>query len=400
MLAAGRACMADAPKPPAALLSRGDNAVDGRVAAQGAGQPRSVLLTTDAVGGVWRYSIELGRALASEGVRVVLAAMGPRPDLGQLAEAAAIPGLDLVETGLALDWLAVAPAQLREAARWLSRFAREAGVETVHLHTPALAAHAGWPVPVVAVAHSCVGTWWRVVRGDALPPDLAWRAEAVAQGLGAADAVIAPSHSFASLLATQYRVERPVDVVWNGRRPLGVRATGEAVLTAGRLWDPGKNVQLIDAAAAILGVEVMAAGPLRGPHGAGIDLPHLHCVGRLDEAGMAAQYRAASIFVSMARYEPFGLAVLEAAQAGCALVLSAIPTHRELWNGAAVFVDPHDARALAAAIRDCMQTPRRRAALGSLARRRAARFRPETMAAATWQIHRSRCTAPPALHAL
>ena len=39
-----------------------------------------------------------------------------------------------------------------------------------------------------------------------------------------------------------------------------------------------------------------------------------------------------------ALYEPFGLAVLEAAQAGCALVLSDIPTFRELWDGAALFV--------------------------------------------------------------
>ena len=44
------------------------------------------------------------------------------------------------------------------------------------------------------------------------------------------------------------------------------------------------------------------------------------------------------IFVSVSRYEPFGLAVLEAAHAGCALVLSDIPTFRELWQGAASFV--------------------------------------------------------------
>jgi glycosyltransferase involved in cell wall biosynthesis len=41
-----------------------------------------------------------------------------------------------------------------------------------------------------------------------------------------------------------------------------------------------------------------------------------------------------------ARYEPFGLSVLEAALAGCALVLGDIPSLRENWDGAAVFVDP------------------------------------------------------------
>ncbi len=53
---------------------------------------------------------------------------------------------------------------------------------------------------------------------------------------------------------------------------------------------------------------------------------------------MATAYAAATVFASMARYEPFGLAVLEAAQAGMRLVLSDIPTFRELWDGAAIFV--------------------------------------------------------------
>ena len=52
-----------------------------------------------------------------------------------------------------------------------------------------------------------------------------------------------------------------------------------------------------------------------------------------------------AVFVSPALYEPFGLAVLEAAQAGCALVLSDIPTFRELWDGVALFVAPVIARA-------------------------------------------------------
>ena len=54
----------------------------------------------------------------------------------------------------------------------------------------------------------------------------------------------------------------------------------------------------------------------------------------------------AAIFVAPARYEPFGLAVLEAAASGCALVLGDIPTLRELWDGAAMFVAPDSPEAL------------------------------------------------------
>jgi glycosyltransferase involved in cell wall biosynthesis len=54
----------------------------------------------------------------------------------------------------------------------------------------------------------------------------------------------------------------------------------------------------------------------------------------------------AAIFASPALYEPFGLSVLEAAAAGCALVLSDIATFRELWSGAARFFEPGDSQAL------------------------------------------------------
>ena len=38
-----------------------------------------LLMTADAVGGVWSYSLELARALAPHGVEIVLATMGPPP---------------------------------------------------------------------------------------------------------------------------------------------------------------------------------------------------------------------------------------------------------------------------------------------------------------------------------
>ena len=102
---------------------------------------------------------------------------------------------------------------------------------------------------------------------------------------------------------------------------------------------------------------------------------------------MAGQYASAAVFVSPALYEPFGLAVLEAAHAGCALVLSDIPTFRELWDCAAVFVDPHDATRIAELLGCLLRAPARCARLGDLARQRAASLTIEGMTAATWRIH-------------
>ena len=89
-----------------------------------------------------------------------------------------------------------------------------------------------------------------------------------------------------------------------------------------------------------------------------------------------------------ARFEPFGLAVLEAAQAGCPLVLSDLSTFRELWDGAATFVAPGDAQGFADAIAALLADPACHAAQGEAARRRAARYTPAAMAEQMAEIYR------------
>ena len=60
-------------------------------------RPRRVLMTADAVGGVWPQSLELARGLAAAEIEVILAVMGPPPTAGQRGEALAVPGLRLEE---------------------------------------------------------------------------------------------------------------------------------------------------------------------------------------------------------------------------------------------------------------------------------------------------------------
>ena len=95
-----------------------------------------------------------------------------------------------------------------------------------------------------------------------------------------------------------------------------------------------------------------------------------------------------------ARYEPFGLSVLEAAHAGCALVLSDIPTHREMWGGAAIFVQPRGDAAFASAIHDLFADADERQQLGQLARARAQLYTPERMARGMADLY-ARVARPP-----
>lgn len=352
---------------------------------------RRVLMTTDAVGGVWTYTRDLARAFAADGTAVVLVTMGPRASAEQRADAAAVDGVTLVETDAPLDWLAPDATTVRAAARTVAGIADAHRVDLVQLHAPALAA-ADFTMPVVAVAHSCLASWWDAVEGTPLPVDLAWRDALTREGLLAADAVIAPSHAFAAALAWVHRLPFVPAVVHNGRTPFALpeRPIAPYAFTAGRLWDRGKNVVTLDRASA-KGVPIHAAGPTTGPEGDGVALHHLTGLGSLDSAALGAALAERPIFVSAALYEPFGLAVLEAAQAGCALVLADIPTFRELWDGAATFVAPRNADGFAQAIAGLLTGPAARALQGQAAATRAQRYSVAAMHAGTAAIHDALC---------
>lgn len=341
-----------------------------------------LLLTADAVGGVWQYGLDLARALGPLGVECVVAVLGPAPDADRRAEAAAA-GVQLVETRLPLDWLCDGPEPVLAAGEAVAALARAHAADVVQLNTPALAARARFDAPVVAAAHGCVGTWWRAAHGCA--PDLgyAWSERLTGEGLARADLVVAPSAAHAEAVRRHYGLARPPVAVHNGRTPIAGTPDGEPAaraLTAGRLWDRVKRTDLLDRVAARVPAPFLAAGPLAGPHGEAVEVRNLVPLGALSAAALGRELARRPVFVSAACFEPFGLAVLEAAQAGCVLVLSDIPTFRELWDGAAAFAA--DEAGFADAVAALLADPGLRAERGAAAAARAARHTPEATAAA------------------
>ncbi|WBQ19420.1 glycosyltransferase family 4 protein [Sphingobium yanoikuyae] len=341
------------------------------------------MLTTDAVGGVWQYSIDLAEALQPLGYETTLAVLGPPPSSAQRARAGK---LRLIETGLDLEWLASGPGAVLVTQRELATLAGDLRADAVQLHSPALIGANRFPCPVVAMLHSCVATWWTAVRGGPMPADFAWRTDLVRQGLARATMGVAPSAAFAQAAMLHYGAAP--QVVYNGRalvaRPSPMQ---DFVFTAGRLWDEAKNVRQLARAAAGIPVPFKAAGPVRSPQGDVTGFDTLHLLGTLDEAALARALGARPVFASAALYEPFGLSVLEAASAGCALVLSDIPTFRELWGGAAVFVAPDDAKGFCAAITSLIEDRAKRVAMGEVARDRARRYSPAAMAQGMATLH-------------
>jgi glycosyltransferase involved in cell wall biosynthesis len=338
------------------------------------GPVRHVLMTADAVGGVWRYTIDLATALGARGVRTTVAVMGPSPTAAQRREADR-RGVVLVDRPYRLEWMEDAWQDVARAGKWLLTLERTLEPDVVHLNGYAHAV-LPWATPaVLVVAHSCVRTWWRAVKGEEAPARLdAYRAS-VAAGLAAARVVVAPSADMRDGLTREYGLPLRARVIPNGSSPVAADGVMQAkepiVFSAGRVWDAAKNITALCAVAGEVRWPVYIAGDGRRPDGADCGLAGVHALGFLAGESLAAWYARAAIYALPARYEPFGLSVLEAAHSGCALVLGDIGSLRENWDGAAEFVAPDDRRALAAAIQGLIDDPRRRHVLGQRAAGRA-----------------------------
>jgi len=330
-------------------------------------------MTIDAVGGVWRYGMDLARALVPLGHHVVFLGLGPPPSHPQRAEADAIG--PLVWTDAPLDWTTRSPDPLEAIPAIIAEQVARHGIDLVQLNVPSQAAGLALDVPTVAVAHSCVPTWFATVRRTGLPAGWAWHKTRNRRGLDAVDLVVAPSRAHADQLVACYGPIDGLHVVHNGSQGGMLRLDKEAfVYAGGRWWDEGKNGRVLDLAARQTSWPIVMAGAQRGPDGQYLAIEYAQAVGERSYGEVRALMDRAAILVSPSLYEPFGLTPLEGAGAGAALVLADIPTYRELWDDAALFADPRDPAQFASAIDTLMADPEARRGLARKAGARAATY--------------------------
>jgi len=346
--------------------------------------PLRVLITADAVGGVWTHVRTLVEAFGPA-VEATVAVLGPQPP----------PTLPATwrrrvhHHAGRLEWMPQPWADVADSGRWLLQLAARVRPDVIHVNGYA---HAALPfdAPVLVGAHSCVCSWWRAVHGSPAPAMWDTYRQHVHAGLQAAAQVVTPTAAMLHMLQAEHGMPARRSVIHNGAS--GRRGTGARecrIVSVGRFWDEAKNLSVLDRIAPDLSWPVTVIGPLDLPDHAPRSAPAgVDAVGALPPARVAAWLRRASVYAHPARYEPFGLSVLEAAQAGCALVLADLPSLREVWGPAALYVPADDDEGWRVTLQALTACPERVASLAAAARHAARRYTAATMAHAYLRVYR------------
>lgn len=116
---------------------------------------------------------------------------------------------------------------------------------------------------------------------------------------------------------------------------------------------------------------------------------------RVSEADLRALYARASAFAFLSEYEGFGLTPLEALRAGVPPVVADVPVAREAYGSAALFVNPADPAAVAAALSRALSDERTRRQLLEAGRAVLGRYSWDETARRTWRVLQDAAGARP-----
>ena len=348
-----------------------------------------LLITTDTVGGVWTFTSELVTEFLLGGHAVHLVSLGRKPSADQNAFIAKLRDhysdfFGFTATDVPLEWMQNNEYALSQGEAVLQYILRSAANPDLILFNQFCFGNLATSIPKLLVAHSDVLSWAVACRVSALEPT-PWlnRYLAMVQaGLRGAAAVVAPTVWMGNALQTNFFLPQNFSVIPNGINLPGFR--GETpkrklqAITAGRVWDEAKGLNTLRNVT--LPLPLLVAGETSFEAEAKHDVwpEHLQQLGPLSQPDLHAQFHQSAIYLCTSRYEPFGLAPLEAARCGCAVVARDLPSLHEVWaDGATYFTD---AASLSNILQKMTHDPRLLAQCQARSLERAARFTSKRMA--------------------
>lgn len=305
-------------------------------------------MTTDTVGGVWNYSVDLASALLHDQVNVTLLAMGPVPDQGQQAQVSQLENVTFHHLPCQLEWMDDPWSDVEKAGEWIKRIYYQELPDIIHFNHYAHVS-LGWECPVVLVAHSCVASWWHEVKKEALPDRYNRYFQMVKEAMHTADVVVSPTAEMLNLYEEIYGNLKNGRVIYNGLEipaEMSGRVKQPVIFSMGRIWDEAKNINLLIEAARNIRGKIYIAGDKDKTRFK--TLPsNVMLLGQITRQEVYDWLKISSIYVLPVKYEPFGLSFLEAGLNHCALIGGNIPTLHELWDNSMTYTSTGKATELA-----------------------------------------------------
>ena len=346
-----------------------------------------VLMTTDTVGGVWTFTSELSEELLRQGHSIALLSFGPLPNDSQSKWATTQHTMyperfqHRVSTA-PLEWSQENARTMMEGEPALLKIA-EGFEPDVLLSSQFCFGATAIGVPCVIVVHSDVLSWARACNPAACTPT-PWIDEykrLVQDGLSAAQVLVAPTKAALDDLASGFVLPELSVVIPNGRVPPPAERLPDRqwqAVSAGRLWDLAKGLDVL--CTCELPLPVFLAGTTQFEGSAELcTLPdNVHVLGNLSSEQLYELFRRSAVYLCTSRYEPFGLAPLEAALCGCAIVAHDLSSLREVWGDDALYF--HDAFELAGQIELLKDNDALRSEMGERAQRKAMTYTVKKMA--------------------
>jgi len=334
-----------------------------------------ILMTTDTHSEVWSYSLELAEAFHRKGHQVTLAAPGGSLSREQRRQLRRLPRMEVFEN----PHLLAGANNAHATRRWLLHLERQVQPHLIHLNGYAHAT-LPWQAPKVVAMPICLLSWWQTSKKRTAPLLESTYQEYVKRSLQAADLVLVPTQTLLASLEESYGPLPQSRVVPVGRNPYPVHVTQKHpyVLTTSQGWDDHQNVVNLERVAPRLTWPIYILGNDHLPRR---DNSHqwINPIGQVSAKKRRTWFSQAAIYALPTRYEPFGLAVLEAAMADCALVLGDIPNLREVWGDTALYVPPDDPQALEVALSLLMADSNYRKLMAKRAYTHAQKFTAERM---------------------
>lgn len=308
-----------------------------------------VLMTTDTLGGVWTFSMEMAAGLLERGYTVLLISFGRLPSAAQREQ---WERLEFRYSGRAqfraseipVEWMEGESSIYEPGAALLESEAMRFAPDLIHSNQLCYGA-LDVPVPRVITAHQDVFGRDRASQGrHVLRSPFLTRYKALAQqGLNSADAVVAPTRWMLEELARSFTLSRNTAIVAHGRR-LDARFQNFRELraiAAGRVTDDAKGLDTL--AHVTSPMPIVVAGETRpGEEGKVPGFGTARLIGQLSEPEMIDLLEHSSVFLALSHYESFGMTGLEAGLCGCAVVARNILPLLEVWGSAALYFEDSD----------------------------------------------------------